>query len=130
MESTNILGIAIFAAYMLAILGPLSWAVFLRDARQPVATDSLSDDCFCVGPRVSQELNRLPKMDYDPDSDSLRMGVPGSRAQRKLQLASGLIIALDENGAITGFELLNASRAVSAPIVIEPRVRQGSDQRR
>ena len=71
METANIIGIAIYAACMLAIFGPLSWAVFFRNTRQPVAADVLSGDCDRVGPEPNQALKRAPKREYDPESDSL-----------------------------------------------------------
>ncbi|MDP1541666.1 MAG: hypothetical protein Q8L99_00765 [Polycyclovorans sp.] len=71
METTNIIGIAIYAACMLAIFGPLSWAVFFRDTRQPVAADVLSANCFRMGHKSNQALKRAPKREYDPESDSL-----------------------------------------------------------
>lgn len=61
METTNLIGIAIFAACMLAIFGPLSWAVFFRDARRPVAADVRSGDCNGARPEAEHALKRTPK---------------------------------------------------------------------
>ncbi|WP_029891657.1 hypothetical protein [Polycyclovorans algicola] len=71
METTTIIGLAIFAAYMLAVLGPLSLAVFFHGACQPVAADVRSGDCNRARPEAEHALKRTPKTEYDPETGSL-----------------------------------------------------------
>lgn len=59
------------------------------------------------------------KIIYDPDVDVLRIRLTDAPIKESDEEKPGLILDYDENGAVVGFEILNASKSVSNPRSVE-----------
>ena len=57
------------------------------------------------------------KIDYFPDTDTLYIGLADGPSAESEEVAPGVVIDLDENGAIVGIELDPASSVTNAKLL-------------
>lgn len=59
------------------------------------------------------------KITYDPEVDVLRIILSNAAIEESDEEKPGIIIDYDRNGKIVGFEILNASKQVENPEIVE-----------
>ena len=59
------------------------------------------------------------KITYDPEVDVLRIILSNAAIEESDEEKPGVIIDYDRNGKIVGFEILNASKQVENPEIVE-----------
>lgn len=69
------------------------------------------------------------KVVYDPDKDILQISFRNNRVEETTQIAPGLILDYDEDGAVIGLEVRKASQKMDSPKAISYSIESADDNK-
>ena len=89
----------------------------IKYTNEPIKAKIIKD--FLRPPENLRFRQTAVKVTYDTQTDTLHMRLRDGKVSQSQEVAEGVVLDLDEQGAIVGIELLDASKRSGNPKALE-----------